>query len=137
VTVTPGDYGASAFYSWLAGAGYRALWTTPIRVPVADLGALGGGGLTPLRVGGGMTTRTLHMRGANGTRYVFRSVNKVPTDLLEEFEGTPIQAILQDQISSFHPSGAPVAARLLDAVGVLHTDPKYVVVDAEGAKHTC
>jgi len=75
-----------------------------------------------------MTTLTLHMRGANGTRYVFRSVNKVPTDLVEEFEGTPIQAILQDQISSFHPSGAPVAARLLDAVGVLHTDPKYVVV---------
>ena len=127
VTVTPGAYRSSAFYAWLMGAGYRSLWTTPIRVPVADLDELGGG-LTPMRLGGGMTTRTLHVRGANGRRYVFRSVDKTPTDLLEEFEGTPLQAILQDQISSFHPSGAPVVARLLDAVGVLHTDPKYMVV---------
>ena len=127
VTVTPGAYRASAFYAWLMGGGYRSLWTTPIRVPVADLDALAGG-LTPLRVGGGMTTRTLHMRGADGRRYVFRSVDKTPTDLLEEFEGTPIRAILQDQISAFHPTGAPVVARLLEAVGVLHTDPSFMVI---------
>ena len=127
VTVIPGAYGASALYARLMGSGYRSLWTTPIRVPVANLDDLGGG-LTPMRLGGGMTTRTLHMRGADGRRYVFRSVDKTPTDLLEEFEGTPLHAILQDQISSFHPSGAPVVARLLDAVGVLHPDPQYMVV---------
>ncbi len=127
VTVIPGAYGASALYAWLMGSGYRSLWTTPIRVPVANLDDLGGG-LTPMRLGGGMTTRTLHMRGADGRRYVFRSVDKTPSDLMQEFEGTPLQAILQDQISSFHPSGAPVVARLLDAVGVLHPDPQYLVV---------
>ena len=127
VTVIPGAYGASALYAWLMGSGYRSLWTTPIRVPVANLDDLGGG-LTPMRLGGGMTTRTLHMRGADGRRYVFRSVDKTPSDLMQEFEGTPLQAILQDQISSFHPSGAPVVARLLDAVGVLHPDPQYMVV---------
>ena len=77
VTVTPGAYGASALYAWLMGSGYRSLWTTPIRVPVANLDDLGGG-LTPMRLGGGMTTRTLHMRGTDGRRYVFRSVDKIP-----------------------------------------------------------
>ena len=129
VTVTPGAaYSASGLYSLLMGHGHRSLWTTPIRVPVADLDELGGGGLTPMRLGGGTTTRTLHMRGADGRRYVFRSVDKTPRELLEEFEGTPLKAIIQDQISAFHPSGAPVAARLLDVVGVLHTDPQYMVI---------
>lgn len=128
VTVTPGAaYEAGSLYRTLLGGGYRSLWTTPIRVPVADLSTIGGG-LTPTRLGGGMTTRTLHLDGADGRRYVFRSVDKTPTDLLEDFEGSPLESIIQDQISSFHPTGAPVVARLLDAVGVLHPEPTYMVV---------
>ncbi|MEX2048130.1 MAG: BamA/TamA family outer membrane protein [Gemmatimonadota bacterium] len=120
-------YGASAFYQLLAGAGYRDLWTAPIRVPVADLSRLGGG-LTARRVGGGMTTKTLHLDGADGRRYVLRSVDKVPADLIAEFEGTLLEDVLQDQISAFHPSSALVVAPLLDAVGVLHVTPTLVVV---------
>ncbi len=121
-------YTAGPMYRAFMGSGHRVLWTTPIRVPVADLSRLGDGGLEARRVGGGMTTRTLHLDGADGRRYVFRSVDKEPADLLEDFVGTPIEAILRDQISSFHPSGAMVVAPLLDAVGVLHTDPRLVVV---------
>ncbi|MGD2070159.1 MAG: hypothetical protein PVI57_15905, partial [Gemmatimonadota bacterium] len=128
VTVTPGAaYATGGLYSALMGGGYRQLWIMPIRVPVADLERIGGG-LTPERVGGGMTTQTLHLDGADGRRYVFRSVNKVPADLLEDFEGSPVEAIIQDQISSFHPTGAPVVARLLEAVGVLHPEPRFMVV---------
>lgn len=111
------------------GQGYRHLWSTAITVPVADLASLGGGGLTPLRVGGGMTTQTLHLRGADGHRYVLRSVNKTASQSLgEEFRDTPVEAILQDQMSSFNPSGAVVVPRLLEAVGVLHTEPLLLVV---------
>lgn len=128
VTVVPGpQYRAGPLYRLFMGAGYRELWTAPIRVPVADLTALGGG-LTAVRVGGGMTTRTLHLDGRDGRRYVLRSVDKVPADLLEDFVGTPIEAILRDQISSFHPSGALVVASLLDALDVLHVSPRLVVV---------
>ncbi len=128
VTVIAGeDYEASGFYRLFAGAGYRDLWTTPIRVPVADLAALGGG-LTARRVGGGMTTRTLHLDGEDGRRYVLRSVDKVPADLIGELVGTPLEEVLQDQMSSFHPSGAVVVARLLEAVDVLHVTPTLVVV---------
>jgi hypothetical protein len=128
VLIAPGaHYTAGPLYRAFMGAGHRELWTTPVRVPVADLSALGGG-LEPQRVGGGMTTRTLHLDGADGRRYVLRSVDKEPADLLEDFVGTPIEAILRDQISSFHPSGAMVVARLLDAVGVLHVKPQLVVI---------
>jgi hypothetical protein len=129
VSVVPGaGYDASRVFTAMMGRGYRRLWTTPIRVPVADLASLGGGGLTPFRLGGGTTTQTLHLRGNDGRRYVLRSVNKSPQALAEEFQGTPVEAIVQDQMSSFHPSGALVVAGLLEAVGVLHPEPRLVVI---------
>ena len=126
--VSGGQYDAGGLYMTFMGRGYRNLWTTPIRVPVADLARWGGGGLTPFDVGGGMTTQTLHLRGVDGIRYVLRSVDKTPGELGEELQGTPVEAIMQDQLSSFHPSGAVITARLLEAVGVLHPQPILVLV---------
>ena len=77
---------------------------------------------------GGATTQTLHLRGVDGRRYVLRSVDKSPQALAEEFQDTPVEGIIQDQMSSFHPSGAIVVARLLEAVGVLHPEPRLVVI---------
>ena len=129
VTVVSGQqYEAGGLFMTFMGRGYRDLWTTPIRVPVADLSRWGGGGLTPFDVGGGQTTQTLHLRGADGRRYVLRSVDKSPGALGEELQGTPVEAIIQDQLSSFHPSGAVITARLLEAVGVLHPQPQIVYV---------
>ena len=126
--VSGGQYDAGGLYMTFMGRGYRNLWTTPIRVPMADLARWGGGGLTPFDVGGGMTTQTLHLRGVDGIRYVLRSVDKTPGELGEELQGTPVEAIMQDQLSSFHPSGAVITARLLEAVGVLHPQPILVLV---------
>ena len=133
VSVVPGDrYAKGGFVRFFAGAGYRDLWTVPLTVEVADLSQIGGG-LTVLRLGGGATTRTLHMIGEDGKRYVGRSVDKYPGQgLVEELQGTAYEAVLQDQISSFHPSGALVVPALLDAVGVLHAEPRlYVLPDDE------
>jgi hypothetical protein len=129
VTVAPAArYAASGLRSFMMGGGYRRLWATPIRVPIADLDRLGGG-LTPLRVGGGATTQTLHLMGADGRRYVLRSVEKtVGQGLPEELRGTLYESILQDQVSAFLPSGALVMPPLLEAIGVLHTDPQLVVI---------
>lgn len=133
VTVVPGArYRAGGLHRALAGSGYRDLWIAPLRVPVASLATLAGG-LTPVELGGGTTTQTLHLRGADGRRYVFRSVDKIPRDLLEDLEGTPAEAIIQDQMSSFNPSGALVVPRLLDAVGVLHPTPQLMVVPDDPA----
>ena len=128
-TVVSGEqYAAGGLFMTFMGRGYRNLWTTPIKVPVADLATWGGGGLTPFDVGGGLTTKTLHLRGADGRRYVLRSVDKTIGALEEDLQGTPVEAVLQDQLSSFHPSGAMITARLLEAVDVLHPQPVLVQV---------
>ncbi len=123
--LVPGlEYGMGGFLRYFAGQGYRRLWTVPIRVEIADLSQLEGG-LTPFRIGGGMTTQTLHLRSDDGRRFVFRSVNKYAgRGLEEELRGTVYESVLQDQISSFHPSGALMVSPLLDAVDVLHTEPR-------------
>ena len=124
VTVIPGArYARGGLVKFFAGAGHRDMWAVPLKVEVADLATFGGG-LTPLRLGGGMTTRTLHVLGNDGKRYVCRSVDKYAGQgLTEELRGTIYEAILQDQISSFHPSGALVLPPLLKSVGVLHVEP--------------
>jgi hypothetical protein len=104
------------------------VWTAPLRVEVGDLSELGGG-IPSLWIGADPTTKTLHLRGADGKHYVLRSVDKfVKHGLPESERGTPIETILQDQISAHHPSAALVVAPLLRAAGVLHADPRLLVV---------
>ncbi len=127
VTVVPGpQYHASGIRRWLAGARYRDLWTTPIRVTVLDL-ARYGGGLTPLRRGGGSQTVSLHMLGADGIEYVLRSVDKHPS-VPEELRGTVVEDVVRDENSAANPSAALIVAPLLTAAGVLHVTPHLAVI---------
>ena len=52
MVVAGAGYGASWLRGTMAGRGYRELWVSPVRVEVADLSRLGGG-ITPMRLGGG------------------------------------------------------------------------------------
>ena len=126
-TVVPGaHYGAGSFHRFFFGSRYRELWTTPIKVPVLDLQHFAGG-LKPIERGGGQQTKSLRLAGADGRTYQFRSVDKDPTTILPpELKETFAADILQDQISSAHPAGAIVVVPLLDAAGVLHTNPILV-----------
>src|SRR4249920_3916483 len=81
-TVVAGaSYKASGLHEWLFGKHYRALWITPIRVEVLNLGTFAGG-LTPVKEGGGLQTQALRFTGADGKEYAFRSVNKDASRLL-------------------------------------------------------
>jgi len=112
----------------ITGHRYRDLWTTPIEVEVLDLSRFAGG-LTPLRAGGGHQTKSLRMASGDGRQFTFRSVDKDPSVLLPEpLLGTFVQEIMQDYMSSGHPAGALVAAPLLEATGVLHAEPKLVLM---------
>ena len=126
VTVVAGrHYGTSRLHRFFFGGAHRDLWTTPVRVEVLDMSTYAGG-LTPIRRGGGATTRTLHLQGADGKRYVFRSVDKDPTlpqGLAEELRETFVFSVVRDQISAYHPYAAFVVAPLLEAAGVLHATP--------------
>jgi hypothetical protein len=125
-------YEAGPLHRLLLGDGHRELWSAPVRIPVLDLGSYAGG-LTPLRPGGGHQTRTLHLLGADGRRYIFRSTDKfVERALPEDLQRTPFQSLVQDQISALHPTGALAVPPLLRAAGVLHVTPRLVVMPDDG-----
>ena len=121
-------YGAGRFKTWLQGANYRREWQQPVRVPVLNL-SQAQGGLTPLKRGGGLQTKSLRLRAASGREYVLRSIEKntdasVPDFLHETFAA----AIVQDQISAAHPYAALAVPPLAEAAGVGHTTPQLVLV---------
>src|ERR1051326_6071561 len=54
-------YEAGGFVRWLAGDGYRDLWTTRIHVPVLDIHTFKGG-LEPVKEGGGNQEHTSELQ---------------------------------------------------------------------------
>jgi hypothetical protein len=121
-------YRAGALHRLFIGEGYRALWTTPITVPVLDPDTFAGG-LTVEKEGGGLSTESLRMQGRNGREYQFRSVDKnVTPGLPRDFRGTLPGSVVQDLVSAKNPASALVAPPLLDAAGVLHATPRYFVL---------
>lgn len=128
MTVVAGpQYAASGWKRTVLGAGYRDLWTTPIRVPVLDVDRFAGG-LTPVEQGGGLQSKVLRFRGSDGRTYMFRSVDKDPARALrdEDLRNTPIERLVRDQTSAIFPAAALVTSALMEAVGILHAPPRLV-----------
>lgn len=112
----------------LFGSHWRDFWTLPVKVPVLDL-ATYAGGLTPLKKGGGMQTKSLKFTGADGRIYKFRSLDKDPAKVLPEaLQRTLVADVLRDQVSSANPMAPLVAVPLLRAVGVLQAEPTLVLL---------
>jgi len=130
VAVAGERYRAGALTRLLNGSGYRAEWTTSVRVPFLDPEAFAGG-LTITQAGGGLATESLRMMGADGREYVFRSVDKTAgRGLPRDLQGSFAEWIVQDLTSAKHPGAAHVLPPLLEAVGVLHVSPTlYVMPD--------
>lgn len=127
--VTAGShYRAGGLHRFVFGSQYRELWATVVAIARLDLDTTAGG-LVLLRRGGFGQTRSLHFAGANGRRYVFRSVDKDPSQgLPADLRGTFVESVVRDQVSSLHPYGALVVAPLLDAAGILHVTPRLAVM---------
>jgi hypothetical protein len=134
VVLAPGpQYRRSPAVEGILGRHYRALWATPIHVPVLDLRTFGGG-LTPVRAHAGSQTPSLRFTGADGRTYQFRSVDKDPTaHLAPELRRSFAARALQDGVSASHPVGSLVASALLGAVDVLHVDQTLVVLPDDAA----
>lgn len=121
-------YEVNAPARFLAGSGWRDLWTLPVQVPVLDLGTFGGG-LTPEREGG-RQSYTLHFDGADGRPYIFRSVDKFlhKEALPEDLRRTAVGDVVQDQISSLFPAAGLLVGPLYEALGLLHPTPTLMVM---------
>ena len=150
-TVIPGEqYRAGAIHRFFFGGLWRDLWTTPIQVPILDLRHFAGG-LTPTKLGGGLQTKSLQMKGADGKTYKFRSVNKDTRKVLSSITKasgvddavldsllakSDAEGIMQDLISTLNPCGALIVPPLLNAVDILHAEPILFVLPDDTALGT-
>lgn len=130
-------YKAGGFHRGLFGGTYRDLWTTPIRVPVLDLGGFGGG-LSVEKEGGGNQTKSLRFTDSHDVEYVFRSVDKEKAETPKALSGIPfVEHLARDQVSSSHPAAGLLVPPLLEAAGVLHENVVIVAMpdDPRLGKH--
>jgi hypothetical protein len=128
-TITAGArYRRSGFYRFLFGADYRDLWTTPVSLPVLDMERFAGG-LKPVRIVGHGQSKALALTGADGRSYTFRPILKDASGLLPvELRESKARDFVQDQMASGHPAGHTMVGPLLDAMGILHNEPRLVIM---------
>ncbi len=108
------------------GDNYRKEWATPVEFPYFDIGKEKGG-LEIVKRGGGQATNSLRLEAKDGRQYNLRSVDKQADKALgDEFKGTIVADIVQDQTSAAHPYGALAVPVLAEAAGLHHTNPRYV-----------
>ncbi|MCB9069486.1 MAG: BamA/TamA family outer membrane protein [Calditrichae bacterium] len=128
-SITAGEnFHAGFIKQWLLGKHYRQEWLTAINAPVLNL-QTSGGGLRPHKRSGGFQSKSLSFVAADGSKFQFRSIDKDPSRILpEELRDTFITGIVRDQNSSAHPYGPAIVPVLAKAAGILHTNPKVVVL---------
>ncbi|MDQ2772018.1 MAG: hypothetical protein M3Y54_16140 [Bacteroidota bacterium] len=130
VRVVPGaQYARGGLWQALFGRHYRAWWAAPATVPVLRLATAVPGGLVPVQSGGSNQSHTLRLCATNGRQYVLRSVDKdLSAALPDGWKRNLLRGLLKDQTSATQPYGAYPAARLAEAAGVLHANPRLVFV---------
>jgi hypothetical protein len=123
----------SGIHRWLFGENYRKDWAMPVKLPVIKLSQINGG-LTPLREGGGMESKSLRLRDKSGREWVIRSVEKAPDKLLpDNLKGTFAVDWVGDEFSGQHPYSALIVPPLAEAVNVPHANPIIGVMAADTA----
>jgi hypothetical protein len=128
VRVHPKYDSVTGVHRWLFGTNYRKEWAAPVKLPVIRLSEIYGG-LTPVKQGGGMQSKSLRLTDKSGREWVLRSVEKTPDKLLpESLQGTFAVDWLDDALSGQHPYSALIVPPLAEAAGVPHANPVIGVV---------
>ena len=120
LVAAPGpQYAAGGLHRFLLGDTHRDLWTIPLRVPLLDL-ARRAGGLTAFEQGGSKQSRSLRFRSADGRIFVFRVLDKDPTQTWPPLlRRTPARDLAEDQTSAIFPAGALTVRELERAAGLV------------------
>lgn len=123
------DFSKGGLYRFVMGDQYRNAWTTEISTPTFELSEFYGG-LSPIKKGGGLFSRTLRLENGNGKQFALRSINKdffkaVP----ENLRHLEIMKLYADQNTAAIPYGALYISELSKAVDVYHTSPQVVYLD--------
>lgn len=120
------QYKRSGWHNFLWGKNYRTVWSTPVTLKkfFFDKEA---GGLKIDELGGGHQTKSLHLEIEDGKKYTLRSVDKTLGKVLpEEFLGTWIEDLVNDEVSMSNPYGALTVPPMAKASDVYHTHPEIM-----------
>ena len=128
-------YQASSFKKWVLGNNYRDIWTTPIQTNFLNFHTQEGG-LKVIQRGGGFQTLSLRYANKEGLQFVTRSVEKYPAQAIPaSIRSDFTEEIVTDQISASHPFAALVVAQLAKSAGILHTNPRLVIIPEDTCLH--
>ena len=127
--VTPGKkYNVNWVNRIFSGSHWRDLWATEISAEVLDLNKFGGG-LIPLKQGGGLQSKSLRFRGNDNNEYKFRTIDKFPyKSLPPEWQNSYYGELLQDQVSIGLPVASLIVYPLMKEVNILCVKPKIVIM---------
>lgn len=110
------------------GKNYRQEWTTPVTVPVLDLGKEQGG-MIPEKQGGGRQTRSLRVEDKSGKEWSLRSIQKFPEAAIPPDLRSPFAIdLVEDGISASYPYASLSTGPLADAVGVPNLRRKLMFI---------
>jgi len=117
---------------------YRPLYTQTVKAKVALLDTLYGG-LTPVRKGGGMQTKSLRLKDSQGREYNIRAIKKNASQILQStvfqdqfigdlYQDTLVEDLLKEILTGSHPYGFLAVPILAEATGVNHTNPELYYI---------
>jgi len=133
VKVHPSYDEVSGIHRWFFGENFRKEWAVPVKIPVIKISQVNGG-LSPIKEGGGLQSKSLRLEDKTGREWVLRSVEKVPDKLLPEgLQGTFAVDWVDDEFSGQHPYSALIVPPLAEAAGVPHANPVIGVVAVDPA----
>ncbi|MCX2738807.1 hypothetical protein [Pontibacter anaerobius] len=129
VTLAAGEhYGRSRLHTFFYGKHYRPAWTTPVEVPVLDIGTAYGG-LKPLQMGGSRQTINMRMEDSTGTEYVIRSLDKEPASALpQKLQKSYLADLIRDATSATNPYAPLALPHMAKAIGIHYLEPELVYV---------
>ncbi len=128
VAVKPVYDSVSNTHRFFLGDNYRRLWATPVKLRVLKL-ANEKGGLTIVKQGGGLQTRSLRLVDKKGKEWVLRTLEKYPERKLpDNLKASVVKDILQDQVTTANPFAALTVPPLAGALGIPHANPQIVYV---------
>ncbi|MBL0294836.1 MAG: metallophosphoesterase [Saprospiraceae bacterium] len=119
----------SFFRKLVMGKGYRDVWATGIKTKNILLDTFKNG-LTPIKRGGGLQTKTLRLRNSLKEEFVFRSISKDPMNIIPDFmRGSDIaRYIVREGVSGSHPYAFLAVPILAEKVKIPHAHPELVFI---------
>jgi hypothetical protein len=118
----------NGFRNLFMGKNYRKEWTTPVTVPVLDLGTEQGG-LKPDKLGGGKQTKSLRLEDKDGREWALRTVEKFPEAAIPPDLRSPFAMdVIRDGISASYPYGSLSVAPFADAANIPTLRRKLVYI---------